>query len=141
MVLRMKNFNILGVHGKIRLLGGGPSWKTNIEVGDCLKRGAWIVCRFKGGLARKRGVVFLKGGEGLIPQCTPRVRDPLSAKVKMNCKLYCYYPMLCYKWNSISQYFAANPSDFWVVLEWSGTLSVWNVFNIFINFLCLLFWG
>ena len=32
--------------------------------GDCLKRGAWTVCRFKGGgggLARKRGVVFLRG--------------------------------------------------------------------------------
>ena len=32
MVLRMKNFNILEVHWKIRLLGGG-SRKTNIEGG------------------------------------------------------------------------------------------------------------
>ena len=32
MVLRMKNFNILGVHWKMQLLGVG-SWKTNIEGG------------------------------------------------------------------------------------------------------------
>ena len=30
MVLRMKNFNVLGVHWKIGLLEGGL-WKTNIE--------------------------------------------------------------------------------------------------------------
>ena len=30
--------------------------------GNCLKRGAWTVGRFKGGMARKRGC--------LIPQCT-----------------------------------------------------------------------
>ena len=35
--------------------------KTNIE-GDCLKRRAWKVCKFKGGgLARKREIVFLRG--------------------------------------------------------------------------------
>ena len=33
MVLRMKNFDILGVHWKIRLLGGKGSRKTNIEGG------------------------------------------------------------------------------------------------------------
>ena len=30
-------------------------------MGGLPKRGAWTVCRFKGGLARKRGVVFLRG--------------------------------------------------------------------------------
>ena len=54
----------MGVHWKIGLLKGG-SRKTNIEEGDCLKRGAWTVCWFKGGgLARKMGVVFLRGGGG-----------------------------------------------------------------------------
>ena len=33
MVLRMKNFNILGIHWKIWLLGGGGSQKNNIEGG------------------------------------------------------------------------------------------------------------
>ena len=33
MVLRMKNFNILGVHWKIRLLGGGGIHKKLIERG------------------------------------------------------------------------------------------------------------
>ena len=59
MVLRMTNFNILGVHWKIPLLGG--SRKTNISRG-LPKNGGWTVCCFKGGLARKRGVVFLRGG-------------------------------------------------------------------------------
>ena len=39
MILRMKNFNDLGVHWKIRLLGGGGSQKTDIE-GGYPKRGA-----------------------------------------------------------------------------------------------------
>ena len=46
MGLRMKNFNILGVHWKIWFLRG--SWKANIE-GGLPKKGAWTVCRFKGG--------------------------------------------------------------------------------------------
>ena len=39
-----------GVHGKIRVRG------------DCLKRegGAWTVCRFKKGLGKKEGSVFLR---------------------------------------------------------------------------------
>ena len=66
MVLRMKNFNIFGVHWKIRLLGGFT--KNQYRGGNCLKRGAWTVCRFNGGLGEKEGVVFLMGG--LTPQCT-----------------------------------------------------------------------
>ena len=63
MVLRIKNFNVLGVHGKIRLLGGG-FMKNQYRGGNCLKGGG--LRQFAdlkgGGLARKRGVVFLKGG-------------------------------------------------------------------------------
>ena len=47
MELRMKNCNILGVHWKIRLLGG--------EGGVYEKGGAWAVCKFKGGLGKKEG--------------------------------------------------------------------------------------
>ena len=39
MVLRMKNFNILGVHWKIRLLGGKGLTKNQYTGGYCLKRG------------------------------------------------------------------------------------------------------
>ena len=41
----------------------GGSQKTNIEGGDCLKRGAWTVCRFKGeeGLRKKEGSVLRRG--------------------------------------------------------------------------------
>ena len=62
MGLSMKNFSFLGVHWKIRLLG----WefvKNWYREGLPKKGGAWIVSRFEGGsLARKRVVVFLRGG-------------------------------------------------------------------------------
>ena len=52
----MTNFNIFGVHRKIRVLGGVH--KKPIYRGDCLKTGgegggAWTVCRFKEGLGKK----------------------------------------------------------------------------------------
>ena len=59
--LTMKNFNILSIHWKIWLLGGS-SWKTVIKGGGLLKKGAWIVSRFKRGLGRKEeGSVFELG--------------------------------------------------------------------------------
>ena len=67
----MKNFNILGVHGKIRVLGrrrlgGGGLQKNNILWGIALKGGAWTVFRFKGVLAKRGGSVFVVGkGEGV----------------------------------------------------------------------------
>ena len=69
MGLRMKNFNILGIHKKIWLLGG-EFMKNWYRRGDCLKRrgGAWTVCRFKGGLGKKEGGGVFE--EGLIPRCT-----------------------------------------------------------------------
>ena len=71
MVLRMNNFNILGVHWKIWLLRGeGGLRKTNIEGGDCLKRGAWTVCWFKRGrFGKEEGGGVFEGG-GLRTQCT-----------------------------------------------------------------------
>ena len=62
MVLRIKNFYFLGVHWKIRLLGGGGSRKTIIE-GGLAKKGACIVCRFKGaGFGKKEGDGVFDGG-------------------------------------------------------------------------------
>ena len=59
----MKNFNILGVHWKVWLLGG--SQKTNIE-GRLPKKGGLDSLLIQGGLGKKeRGGVF-EGG--LIPQ-------------------------------------------------------------------------
>ena len=50
----MKNFNILGVHGKIRFSreGGGVPKSQYLGGGDLRGRG----------LARKRGMVFLREG-------------------------------------------------------------------------------
>ena len=43
-------------------------------MGDCLKRGAWTVCRFKGGGLGK------KEGGGGIPQCTLWMEKLLKGK-------------------------------------------------------------
>ena len=66
---KMKNFNILRVHGKMWVLGGFH--KKPIYWGDCRKKGGrvWTVCRFKGGGAwQERGGWCFWGG-WLIPQC------------------------------------------------------------------------
>ena len=65
MVLRMKNFNILGFTEKSDF-NGGCSRKTNIEKGDCLKRGLDSLLIWGGGIGKKEGVVFLRG-VGLTP--------------------------------------------------------------------------
>ena len=53
----MKNFNILGVHGKTRVLERGVHKKL-IYKEDSLKGEAWTVCRFNGGLGKKEGGNF-----------------------------------------------------------------------------------
>ena len=62
----MKNGNVFGVHGKIRFLGkGGGAGVTKNQYlwGDCLKKGGWTVCRFKGRLGN------IEEGD-MKPQCT-----------------------------------------------------------------------
>ena len=67
MVLRMKIFHILGFTEKSDFEGGFT--KNQYRRGDCLKRQAWTVYRFKGGGAwHKRGSGVFEGGS--IPQCT-----------------------------------------------------------------------
>ena len=46
---------------KNQIFFGGQHGKP-IQRGDYLKYGAWAVCRFKSGLGKKEGMVFLKGG-------------------------------------------------------------------------------
>ena len=66
----MKNFNILGVHGKIRVLGGShekPIYRAGLPKMGGL--GQFADLMGEGGLAGKEeGVMFLSGG--LLPQCT-----------------------------------------------------------------------
>ena len=56
MRLRMKNFNIMGVHRKIQFSEGRFTKKQYIG-GNCLKRGGgtWTACRFKEGAWKKSG--------------------------------------------------------------------------------------
>ena len=42
---------------------GRVSQKTNIK-GELNKRGSWTICRFKGELGKKVGLVILMGGGG-----------------------------------------------------------------------------
>ena len=60
----MKNFNVFGVHWKIRFLGG--LMKNQYRGGNCLKRGggAWTVCRFRGsgGVGKKEEDGVFEGG-------------------------------------------------------------------------------
>ena len=63
MGLRMKNFNIMGVHWKIQFLSGGGGVTKNqyIYIGFAWEGGAWTVCRFKGGSCWKRGGGVFEG--------------------------------------------------------------------------------
>ena len=75
MGVRMKYFNIFGIHRKIQFLGkkggGGGAKNQYIEgLPKKVKREAWTVYIFRGGgLGKRGGVVFLRG-RVLIPQCT-----------------------------------------------------------------------
>ena len=69
----MKNFDIFGVHGKVRFLGGGGVTKNQCIGGDCLKRGAWIVCRFKGGLGLQT-LAYEKQGRATIARLVTKFR-------------------------------------------------------------------
>ena len=57
--LRIKILKIMGVYWKIQFSGGSQEkqyW------GDCLKKGAWTICRFDRGLEEKEeGGVFKRG--------------------------------------------------------------------------------
>ena len=57
MELRTKNFNICTFIEKSDFQRG-DFLKKPIKRRDCVKRGTWTVCRFKGGLSRKRGGGF-----------------------------------------------------------------------------------
>ena len=52
MALKMKNFNIVGVYQFLGEGGGGEGHKKAIHRRNCLKRGAWTICR---GPAKKEG--------------------------------------------------------------------------------------
>ena len=53
MGVKVKKFNIMGVHWNIQFLQG--FMKKTMYGGNWIKKGVWIVCRFKKGLGKKRG--------------------------------------------------------------------------------------
>ena len=69
----------MGVHWKIQFLGGGGFTKKQYVEGNCLKKGYWTVCRFKGqGGLVKEGGVFVGGGGDWYPNAhyAPDVKRP-----------------------------------------------------------------
>ena len=65
----MKNFNIFGVHGKIRVLGGRRLGgvglqKNNILWGIALKGGLGQFADLRGGTSQERGGGVFEGGRG-----------------------------------------------------------------------------
>ena len=42
--------------------GGGVFTKNQYRRGDCIKRGAWTICQFKGGTWKERMGGVLEGG-------------------------------------------------------------------------------
>ena len=56
----MKNFNIWAFIEKSDFQRKDFK-KSPIKRRDYVKRGTWVVCRFKGSLSRKRGWWFLRG--------------------------------------------------------------------------------
>ena len=63
-----KRWKILVLLKNLVFRGGHAKPIYRARGGDCQKRGAWTVCRFKGGAWWKRGGGAFEGG--LIPQCT-----------------------------------------------------------------------
>ena len=114
MGLRMKNFNTMGVHCKTQFLGEGRLQKKQYIEGNCLKRGAWTVCRFKEGLG---GVFF--GGGGVIPQCTLWLSEDLK-KSADNARyrfLYTLWPWVLYTDDSYASWFFATQCWFSIISE------------------------
>ena len=104
--LRMKNINIMGVHSKIQLLGGFA--KNQYIWWNCLKRGTCIVCRFKGGLSEKQGVVRLRGGcypnahydvKQTHKNCLPSAMKSFQKKILPSQHFFQNFPILM--WNII----------------------------------------
>ena len=63
MGLRLKNFDIMGVHWKIWFLGEALH-ENQYTGGGCFKRGLGLFADLRKGLEKKRGMVFLRGGGG-----------------------------------------------------------------------------
>ena len=70
MRLKMKDFDVLGVHWKIGLLGGWSSQKSNIEGGIAWKGGPGQFADLGGGAWQERGGWCFWGGGAHTPMHT-----------------------------------------------------------------------
>ena len=111
----MRNFNILGFHWKIQLLGGFT--KKQYRGGDCLKRGAWTVCQYiRGGLGKKEGGGVFEGW--LIPPMrTMRVGQNLKKNLFFVSKITRIWWILIWALKSLKK----------LHFDWSLLCKVYNI--------------
>ena len=115
MVLRMKNFNILGFHWKIQLLREFTK-KQYRGVGLPKKGEAWTVCRFiTGVLTKKKEVVFLR--EIDTPMRTMRVVQNLERNLFFVSKMTRIWWILIWALKSLKN----------LHFDWSLLCKVYNV--------------
>ena len=107
MGLVMKSFNIMGVHSKIRFLGGGGgAWKNNCFF---FERGWWF---FFSKWKKRRGDIFEVRGGGVRSQCTLEnyeLEEPPYWHIsKANNIVTQYYSIITnninYNWHIVSTY-------------------------------------
>ena len=66
----------MGVHQTLRYLGGGSGFTKNQYIGGIDKKeGAWTICRFKRGLGKNLGVMFLRGWFGTPIHTMGKLRE------------------------------------------------------------------
>ena len=80
MGLKMKNFNTLGFHWKIQLLGDGEFMKNRYRGMDCLKRGAW----------QERGGGVFEGGWYSNAHYAPVAQTKVKISAKKKFLKVCY---------------------------------------------------
>ena len=123
MGLRMKKFNILGVHWKIRFLEGVT--KNQYRGGDYLKRGRLgQFVDLRGGIARKRWECFWGGGGVVDTPVHTMINNQLKSLYKEHHSQYnleniCTVPTMNRSW-----YRSSHPEMFLekIVRKYAGNL-------------------
>ena len=76
------------------LIFSGGFIKKQYIGGNCLKRRAWTVCKFKGGLLKKRGVMFSKGGSWYPNTHYDYIKTKNIKKLAFSLKFVTIFPFL-----------------------------------------------
>ena len=96
--LMMKILVSLGFTEKSNFQGGVT--KKQHRGGNCLKRGSWTGCRFKGRFGEKERVVFLRGGGFNTQRDVKLPNNGIKGHdFRLNMKLYAFCPSSSFQLN------------------------------------------